>query len=60
LSTFSRASQWFQEQGFSEFHAQLLVDLGVQQLSIVLIDSTAWCDNGRNHFIPCFNHGEPA
>ncbi|WP_244374819.1 MULTISPECIES: transposase [Anoxybacillus] len=41
VSMFSRASHWFQEQGFSKFHTQLLIDLGVQQPSIVLIDSTA-------------------
>lgn len=41
VSTFSRTSQWFQEQGGSEFHTQLLVDLGIQQPPIVLIDRTA-------------------
>lgn len=41
VSTFSRVSQWFQEQGFSEFHAQLLLDVSVKQPSVVLIDSTA-------------------
>jgi hypothetical protein len=41
LSTFSRASTWFQEQGFSAFNAQLLKDLGVRYPKIVIIDSTA-------------------
>ncbi|ODA15007.1 transposase [Geobacillus thermoleovorans] len=41
LSTFSRASQWFQEQGFSDLNAQLLNDLGVQKPKVVMIDSTA-------------------
>jgi hypothetical protein len=41
LSTFSRASTWFQEQGFSAFNAQLLNDLGVRYPKVVIIDSTA-------------------
>lgn len=41
VSTFFRASQLFEEQEFSEFHAQLLMYLGIQQPSIVLIESTA-------------------
>ncbi len=41
LSTFSRASQWFQEQGFSDLNTQLLNDLGIQKPKVVMIDSTA-------------------
>jgi hypothetical protein len=41
LSTFSRASQWFQEQGFSDWNAQLLNDLGVQKPKVVMVDRTA-------------------
>jgi Transposase domain (DUF772) len=41
LSTFSRASTWFQEQGFSAFNAQPLKDLDVRYPKIVMIDSTA-------------------
>jgi hypothetical protein len=37
----SRASRWFQEQGFSDLNAQLLNDLGVQKPKVVMIDSTA-------------------
>jgi hypothetical protein len=40
LSMFSRASTWFQEQGFSDFNAQLLIDLGVQYPKAVIIDNS--------------------
>jgi hypothetical protein len=41
LPTFSRASKWFQEQGFSTFHYQLLEDLSVRSPKVVIIDSPA-------------------
>jgi len=41
LSTFSRASQWFQEQRFSDWNDQLLNDLGVQKPKVVMIGRTA-------------------